>query len=70
VVTGEEILHTLRGVDDVAAPARRNAARVQDGEVAEAIELVASYGDIGEGQGGWREDFQHYSPGRINLEAR
>jgi sulfoxide reductase catalytic subunit YedY len=27
----------------------------------EAIELVESYEDIGEGQGGWREDFQHYS---------
>jgi methionine sulfoxide reductase catalytic subunit len=26
-----------------------------------AIELVESYGDVGEGQGGWREDFQHYS---------
>jgi len=26
-----------------------------------SIELVASYADIGEGQGGWREDFQHYS---------
>ena len=26
-----------------------------------SIELVASYTDIGEGQGGWREDFQHYS---------
>jgi sulfoxide reductase catalytic subunit YedY len=27
-----------------------------------AIELVESYGGVGEGQGGWREDFQHYSP--------
>jgi DMSO/TMAO reductase YedYZ molybdopterin-dependent catalytic subunit/thiosulfate reductase cytochrome b subunit len=26
-----------------------------------AIELVASYEGVGEGQGGWREDFQHYS---------
>jgi DMSO/TMAO reductase YedYZ molybdopterin-dependent catalytic subunit len=26
-----------------------------------AIELVESYGAVGEGQGGWREDFQHYS---------
>jgi methionine sulfoxide reductase catalytic subunit len=26
----------------------------------EAIELVGSYRHIGEGQGGWREDFQHY----------
>ncbi len=26
-----------------------------------AIELIESYGDVGEGQGGWREDFQHYS---------
>jgi methionine sulfoxide reductase catalytic subunit len=26
-----------------------------------AIELVESYAHIGEGQGGWREDFQHYS---------
>jgi len=26
-----------------------------------AIELVDGYGDVGQGQGGWREDFQHYS---------
>jgi methionine sulfoxide reductase catalytic subunit len=26
-----------------------------------AIELIETYGDVGEGQGGWREDFQHYS---------
>jgi methionine sulfoxide reductase catalytic subunit len=26
-----------------------------------AIELIESYEDVGEGQGGWREDFQHYS---------
>jgi hypothetical protein len=26
-----------------------------------AIELVADYRSIGAGQGGWREDVQHYS---------
>lgn len=26
-----------------------------------AIEFVAEYGSLGEGQGGWREDVQHYS---------
>jgi DMSO/TMAO reductase YedYZ molybdopterin-dependent catalytic subunit len=26
-----------------------------------AVEFVAEYGSIGEGQGGWREDVQHYS---------
>jgi methionine sulfoxide reductase catalytic subunit len=26
-----------------------------------AIELVESYATVGEGQGGWREDYQHYS---------
>jgi len=26
-----------------------------------AIEFVAEYGSLGEGQGGWREDVQHFS---------